>query len=76
MWAAKQKRRPLTKQEKTDIYRLIDEQKRLGDQLEAMPFPGFNKTICQTKSKPSTLIDGWLTKLVIYLDQKTPSLYE
>lgn len=47
--AAKQKRRPLTKQEKTEVYRLIEEQKRLGDQLEAMPFPGFNSTICRQK---------------------------
>ncbi|XP_031616810.1 transcriptional adapter 3-like [Contarinia nasturtii] len=46
VWAAKQKRRPLTKQEKNEIYRLIEEQKRLGDQLESMPFPG----ICQQKS--------------------------
>lgn len=50
VWAAKQKRQPLTKQQKNEIYRLIEEQKRLGDQLEAMPFPGFNKTICQSKS--------------------------
>ncbi|XP_055313262.1 transcriptional adapter 3-like [Sitodiplosis mosellana] len=50
VWAAKQKRHPLTKQQKNEIYRLIEEQKRLGDQLEAMPFPGFNKTICQPKS--------------------------
>lgn len=50
VWAAKQKRRPLTKQEKTDIYRLVDNQKRLADQLEAMPFPGFNQTVCQPKT--------------------------
>lgn len=49
VWAARQKRTPLTKQEKTEIYRLIEEQKRLGDQLEAMAFPGFNKTLGQTK---------------------------
>lgn len=53
IWAAKQKRRPLTKQEKAEIYRLVDEQKRLGDQLEAMPFPGFNQTVCQSKAKQS-----------------------
>lgn len=49
VWAAKQKRRPLTKQEKTEIYRLIDSQKRLADQLEAMPFPGFDQTLCHPK---------------------------
>ncbi|GAB0096415.1 transcriptional adapter 3 [Sergentomyia squamirostris] len=40
--AAKQKRRELTKQERDEIFRLTEEQKKLSDQLEAMPAPGFN----------------------------------
>lgn len=50
---AKQKRRPLTKQERIEILRLSDEQKRLSDQLEAMPIPGFNSAIGSTTSKLS-----------------------
>jgi transcriptional adapter 3 len=34
---AKLKRRPLTKQDRDEIYRLTAEQKKLSDQLEAMP---------------------------------------
>lgn len=49
VWAAKQKRRPLTKQEKNEIYTLAEEQKRLADELEAMPVPGFNATVCRTQ---------------------------
>lgn len=45
VWAMRQKRIPLSKQEKSEIYTLAEEQKRLSDQLEAMPFPGFNKTL-------------------------------
>lgn len=41
VWLAKQKRRPLTKQERTAIYRLSEEQKNLAAQLEAIPMPGF-----------------------------------
>lgn len=41
VWLAKQKRRPLTKQERADIYRLSEEQKNLAAQLEAIPMPGF-----------------------------------
>ncbi|XP_031640197.1 transcriptional adapter 3-like [Contarinia nasturtii] len=40
--AAKQKRRPLTKHERNEIFRLVEEQKRLSDQLEQLPMPGFN----------------------------------
>lgn len=43
VWAAKQKRRPLTKQERADIYRLSEEQKNLAAQLEAIPMPGFKR---------------------------------
>lgn len=32
----KQKRRPLTKQERDEVFRLTEEQKRISDQLEAM----------------------------------------
>lgn len=49
VWAMRQKRTPLSKQEKAEIYRLVEEQKRLGDQLEAMPCPGFKKTVGQPK---------------------------
>lgn len=49
VWAAKQKRRLLTKQEKNEIYKLANEQRRLADQLEALPVPGFNSTLCRTK---------------------------
>lgn len=38
--AAKLKRRPLTKQERDEAYRLAEEQKRLSDQLELMPVHG------------------------------------
>lgn len=38
--AARLKRRPLTKQEKDEAYRLAEEQKRLSDQLELMPVHG------------------------------------
>lgn len=38
--ATKLKRRPITKQEREEIFRLTDEQKRLSDQLESMPIPG------------------------------------
>lgn len=38
----KQKRRPLTKQERDEVFRLTEEQKRISDQLEAMPIPGPN----------------------------------
>lgn len=37
---AKQKRRQLSTQEREDIYRLTEEQKRLSDQLESMRTPG------------------------------------
>ncbi|XP_055694454.1 transcriptional adapter 3 [Lutzomyia longipalpis] len=40
--AAKQKRRELTKQERDDIFRLTEEQKKVSDQLEAMLAPGLN----------------------------------
>ncbi|XP_037033475.1 transcriptional adapter 3 [Bradysia coprophila] len=36
----KQKRRPLTKQERDEVFRLTEEQKRISDQLEAMKVPG------------------------------------
>lgn len=36
----KQKRRPLTKQEKDEVFRLTEEQKRISDQLEVMKVPG------------------------------------
>lgn len=45
VFAAKQKRRPLTKHERNEIFRLVEEQKRLGDLLESMPNPGFNFTV-------------------------------
>ncbi|XP_055314395.1 transcriptional adapter 3-like [Sitodiplosis mosellana] len=48
IFAAKQKRRPLTKHERNEIYRLVDEQKRLADQLETMPNPGFNFAVGST----------------------------
>lgn len=54
---AKQKRQSLTKQEKTDIYRLADEQKRLSDQLEAIPIPGFNFTVGGKATSSSTKAD-------------------
>uniref|UniRef100_A0A1Q3FAL7 Putative histone acetyltransferase pcaf/saga/ada subunit tada3l/ngg1 n=2 Tax=Culex tarsalis TaxID=7177 RepID=A0A1Q3FAL7_CULTA len=38
--AARLKRRPLTKQERDEAYRLVEEQKRLSDQLERMPVHG------------------------------------
>lgn len=38
--AAKLKRRPLTKQERDEVFRLTEEQKRLSDLLESMPIPG------------------------------------
>ena len=38
--AARLKRRPLTKQERDEAYRLAEEQKRLSDQLELMPVHG------------------------------------
>lgn len=38
----KQKRRPLTKQERDEVFRLTEEQKRISDQLEAMKVPGPN----------------------------------
>lgn len=38
--AARLKRRPLTKQERDEVYRLTEEQKRLSDQLELMPVHG------------------------------------
>uniref|UniRef100_A0A2M3Z8Q2 Putative histone acetyltransferase pcaf/saga/ada subunit tada3l/ngg1 n=1 Tax=Anopheles braziliensis TaxID=58242 RepID=A0A2M3Z8Q2_9DIPT len=38
--AARLKRRPLTKQERDEVYRLTEEQKRLSDQLEHMPVHG------------------------------------
>ncbi|XP_055530180.1 transcriptional adapter 3 [Wyeomyia smithii] len=38
--AARLKRRPLTKQERDEAYRLAEEQKRLSDQLERMPVHG------------------------------------
>lgn len=42
---ARQKRRPLTKQERDEVYRLTEEQKRLSDQLELMPVHGpFGRT--------------------------------
>ncbi|XP_059622522.1 transcriptional adapter 3-B [Phlebotomus argentipes] len=40
--AAKQKRRELTKQERDEIFRLTEEQKKLSDQLEAMLAPRLN----------------------------------
>lgn len=52
--AAKQKRRPITKHERNEIYRLSDEQKRLSDQLESMPIPGFNSTVCSQLQKQTT----------------------
>lgn len=36
--AAKQKRRPLTQQEISEVFRLTEEQKRLSDQLETLTF--------------------------------------
>lgn len=45
VFAAKQKRRPLTKHERNEIYRLVDEQKKLSDLLETLPNPGFNFTV-------------------------------
>uniref|UniRef100_A0A182J0M2 Uncharacterized protein n=1 Tax=Anopheles atroparvus TaxID=41427 RepID=A0A182J0M2_ANOAO len=43
--AARLKRRPLTKQERDEVYRLTEEQKRLSDQLELMPVHGpFGRT--------------------------------
>lgn len=50
----KQKRRPLSKHERNEIYRLADEQKRLSDQLEAMPIPGFNFAVGTTSSSTSS----------------------
>lgn len=38
--AAKLKRKPLTKQERDEVFRLTEEQKRLSDLLESMPIPG------------------------------------
>ncbi|XP_031628150.1 transcriptional adapter 3-like [Contarinia nasturtii] len=52
--AAKQKRRPLSKHERTDIYRLVEEQKRLSDLLESMPIPGFNYLVHPTDATSST----------------------
>lgn len=54
VFAAKQKRRPLTKHERNEIFRLVSEQKRLSDQLEAMPIPGFNFTVGSTDSPSSS----------------------
>lgn len=45
VFEAKQKRRPLSKHERTEIFRLAEEQKKLSDQLEAMPIPGFNYAV-------------------------------
>ncbi|XP_050067389.1 transcriptional adapter 3 [Anopheles maculipalpis] len=43
--AARLKRRQLTKQERDEVYRLTEEQKRLSDQLELMPVHGpFGRT--------------------------------
>lgn len=54
MFEAKQKRRPLSKHERNEIYRLADEQKKLSDQLEAMPIPGFNYAVGTTTATSST----------------------
>lgn len=51
---AKQKRRPLSKHERNEIYRLADEQKRLSDQMEAMPIPGFNFAVGTTSTSTSS----------------------
>lgn len=53
VFAAKQKRRPLTKHERNEIYRLVDEQKRLSDQLEILPNPGFNFAVGTTDTAAS-----------------------
>lgn len=50
VWAIKQKKRPLTKQERDEIFRLTEEQKRLSDLLETMPIPGYNSTVCSSSS--------------------------
>lgn len=42
VWAAKQKRRPLTKQERQEIFTLVEKQKQLAAQLEMMRTPGFD----------------------------------
>lgn len=52
--AAKQKRRPLTKHERNEILRLSEEQKRLSDQLESMPIPGFNFAVGSTSTSKAT----------------------
>lgn len=54
MFEAKQKRRPMSKNERNEIYRLADEQKRLADQLEAMPIPGFNYAVGTTTTTATT----------------------
>lgn len=54
VWAAKQKRRPLTKQERAEIFRLADEQKQLSAQLEMMPMPGFKSSATASTSSGST----------------------
>lgn len=38
--AIKQKRETLTEQEREDVFRLTDEQKRLSDLLDSMPVTG------------------------------------
>lgn len=53
VWAAKQKRRPLTKQERAEIFRLSDEQKQLSAQLEMMPMPGFTTSATASSSSAS-----------------------
>lgn len=42
--AIKQKRRILTDQERAEVFRLTEEQKRLSDLLDSMPMPGPNFT--------------------------------
>lgn len=56
VWLAKQKRRPLTKQERTEIYRLSEEQKTLAAQLEAIPMPGFKNFEASTSASEKKYI--------------------
>lgn len=51
--AAKQKKRPLTKHERNEIYRLVEEQKRLSDQLANLPIPGFNFNVSSASKQSS-----------------------
>lgn len=50
VWTVRQKRRPLTDEERADLYRLTAEQTRLSDELESMPMPGFSSFMCSSSS--------------------------